>query len=329
MATPGVTCMTSRFLRSATAILCLAVCGEGFPQAYPSRPISIVVPVGPGSQSDNVARVLAERLQAALGQPVLVENRAGADAMIGTEFVAKAAPDGYTLLFSLSGPLTVAPTLYAGRVRYDSERDFAPISQLARVTLILTASAQLPANDLRQFVAYTRSHPRTAAIGHMVGVISLLALRAKQVTGADVELIPYKGVTAIWTDLLGGRIHAGIEPLSSALPQIQAGKLKALATFGSSRSAFIPDVATVREQGYPEIEGEAWNALLTRAGTPPAVIDRLNREVVRILALPEVQERLRGVEIKTSDPQSVARMIREDTIRWAKVIRDFDVKPEN
>jgi len=321
--------MTSRFIRSATAILCLAVCSEGFPQAYPSRPISIVVPVGPGSQSDNVARVLAERLQASLGQPVIVENRAGADAMIGTEFVAKAAPDGYTLLFSLSGPLTVAPTLYAGRVRYDSERDFAPISQVARVTLILTTSAQLPFNDLKQFVAYTRSHPRTAAIGHLVGVISLLALRAKQVTGADVELIPYKGVTAIWTDLLGGRIHAGIEPLSSALPQIQAGKLKALATFGSSRSPLIPDIATVREQGYPEIEGEAWNALLTRAGTPPAVIERLNREVVRILALPDVQERLRGVEIKTNDPQSVARMIREDTTRWAKVIRDFDVKPDN
>jgi len=321
--------MTSRFIRSATAILCLAVCSEGFPQAYPSRPISIVVPVGPGSQSDNVARVLAERLQASLGQPVIVENRAGADAMIGTEFVAKAAPDGYTLLFSLSGPLTVAPTLYAGRVRYDSERDFAPISQVARVTLILTTSAQLPFNDLKQFVAYTRSHPRTAAIGHLVGVISLLALRAKQVTGADVELIPYKGVTAIWTDLLGGRIHAGIEPLSSALPQIQAGKLKALATFGSSRSPLIPEMATVREQGYPEIEGEAWNALLTRAGTPPAVIERLNREVVRILALPDVQERLRGVEIKTNDPQSVARMIREDTTRWAKVIRDFDVKPDN
>src|SRR5258708_5501821 len=194
--------MTSRFLRSATAILCLAVCGEGFPQAYPSRPISIVVPVEPGSQSDNVARVLAERLQASLGQPVIVENRAGADAMIGTEFVAKAAPDGYTLLFSLSGPLTVAPTLYAGRVRYDSERDFAPISQLARVTLILTASAQLPANDLRQFVAYTQSHPRTAAIGHLVGVISLLPLRAKQVTGADVELIPYKGVPSLYADLL-------------------------------------------------------------------------------------------------------------------------------
>ncbi len=319
--------MTSRFFRSATAILCLAVWCEAFPQAYPSKPISMVVPLGPGSQADNVARVLAERLQAALGQPVLVENRPGADGTIGTEFVAKAAPDGHTLLFALSSPLTIAPTLYAG-IRYDSEKDFAPITQVARATLILTTSAQFPFNDLKQFVAYTRSHPRTAAIGYLAGLNYLMALRVRK-AGADVELIRYKGVTAIWTDLLGGRIHAGVEPLSSDLPQIQAGKLKALATFGSSRSALIPDVATVHEQGYPEIEGEAWNALLTRAGTPPAVIDRLNREVVRILSLSEVQERLRGVEIKTSDPQSVARMIREDTIRWAKVIRDFDVKPEN
>src|SRR5882672_5578186 len=156
--------MTSRFLRSATAILCLAVCGEGFPQAYPSKPISLVVPLGPGSQADNVARVLAERLQASLGQPVLVENRPGAGSMIGTEAVAKAAPDGYTLLYSVAGPMTTAPTLYAGQIRYDSEKDFAPITQVARVTLILTTSAQLPFNDLKQFLAYTRSHPRTAAI---------------------------------------------------------------------------------------------------------------------------------------------------------------------
>ena len=320
--------MTSRLLGPAAAILCLAVWSEAFPQAYPSKPISLVVPLGPGSQADNVARVLAERLQAALGQPVLVENRPGAEGMIGTESVAKAAPDGHTLLFALWSPMTIAPTLYAERIRYDSEKDLAPITLVARATLILATSAQSPFNDLKQFVAYTQSHPRTAAIGYLAGLNYLLALRVRQ-AGADVELIRYKGVTAIWTDLLGGRIHAGVEPLSSDLPQIQARKLKALAIFGSSRSALIPDVATVGEQGYPEMEGEAWNALLTRAGTPPAVIDRLNREVVRILALPEVQERLRGVEIKTSDPQSVARMIREDTIRWAKVIRDFDVKPEN
>src|SRR3989442_13629198 len=129
--------MTSGFLRLATAILCLAVWCEGFPQAYPSRPISMVVPLGPGSQADNVARVLAERLQAALGQPVLVENRPGAEGMIGTESVAKAPPDGHTLLFAIGSAMTIAPTLYAERIRYDTERDFAPISQVARATFIL------------------------------------------------------------------------------------------------------------------------------------------------------------------------------------------------
>src|SRR6266852_9835950 len=243
--------MTSRLLGSAAAILCLAVWSEGFSQGYPSKPISMVVPLGPGSQADNVARVLAERLQAALGQPVLVENRPGADGTIGTEFVAKAAPDGHALLFALSSAMTIAPTLYAERIRYDSEKDLAPITLVARLTLILATSAQFPFNDLKQFIAYTRSHPRTAAIGYLAGLNCLLALRVKHATGADVELIRYKGVTAIWTDLLGGRIHAGVEPLSSDLPQIQAGKLKAIATFGSSRSALIPDVATVREQGYP------------------------------------------------------------------------------
>src|SRR6266849_3401872 len=146
--------MTSRLLGSAAVILSLAVWSEAFPQAYPSKPISMIVPLGPGSQADNVARVVAERLQAALGQPVLVENRPGADGTIGTEFVSKAAPDGHTLLFALSSPLTVAPTLYADRTRYDSEKDFAPITQVARVTLILTTSTQLPFNDLKQFVAY-------------------------------------------------------------------------------------------------------------------------------------------------------------------------------
>src|SRR5258706_9939178 len=147
--------MTSRLLGSAAAVLSLAVWGYAFPQAYPSRPISMVVPLGPGSQADNVARVLAERLQAALGQPVLVENRPGADGTIGTEFVAKAAPDGHTLLFALSSSFTIAPTLYAERIRYDSEKDFAPIAQFARLTLILATSAQSPFNARKQFVAYT------------------------------------------------------------------------------------------------------------------------------------------------------------------------------
>ena len=323
--------MSSSLCKLAFAVLFLSFWGEGYPQAYPSRPITLIVTLSPGSQSDIVARLLAGHMQTSLGQPVVVENRVGADGMIAAEGVSKAAPDGYTLLYAVSGTLAIAPTLYAGKMRYDTEKDLAPIAQVARATFIITASAGLPAANLKQFIDYTRARPRTAALGHLLGAAHLLALRTKQVTGADVALIAYKGPPQIWTDLYGGRIHVGLETLGAAQPQIKAGKLKALAVLGSSRSPLLPEVATVREQGYPEMEGEGWNALLTRAGTPPAIIDRLYREVVRIVALPDVQARLQkaGVEIKTSDPQSLARIIREDTARWGQIIRDFGVKAEN
>jgi len=300
-----------------------------YAQPYPTRPISLIVPLAPGSQPDNVARVLAEKLRASLGQPVIVENRAGADGMIGTEAVAKSAPDGYTLLLAISGPLTIAPALYAGRIRYDGEKDFAPIAQVTRVIFVVTASPALDVRNLNQFASYTRSHPNTVALAYLPSFPHLMALRLKQVTGADAELIGYNGPAQILTDMLGGRIHAAVEALSTAQAQIQAGKIRALATLGSSRSPAIPDVATVREQGYPEIEAEGWHGVLARAGTPPAIIERLYQEISRIMMLPDVQERFRkvGTEVKVSDPKTVARMIHEDTQRWAKIVRDFNVKP--
>jgi tripartite-type tricarboxylate transporter receptor subunit TctC len=320
--------MKTILLAAAAAFL---LCAPARAQTYPSRAISLIVPLAPGSQPDNVARVLAEKLRGALGAPVLVENRPGADGMIGTEAVARSAPDGYTLLFAISGPLTIAPALYAGRIRYDSEKDFAPIAQVTRVIFVVTANPRLGVQNLDQLTAYTRANPKTAALGYLPSFPHLMALRLKQATGADVELIGYNGPAQILTDMLGGRIHAAVEALSTAQAQIQAGKIKALATLGSSRSPAIPDVPTVREQGYPEIEAEGWHGLLARAGTPASVIERLYQEIVRAMSLPDVQERLRkaGTEVKTSDPKTVARMIREDTERWARIVRDFNVRPEN
>ena len=317
-----------RFLIVAIALLAQGL-AQG--QPYPSRPISMVVPLAPGSQPDNVARVLAEKLRTSLGQPVLVENRPGADGMIGTEAVAKAAPDGYTLLYAISGPLTIGPALYPKRIRYSAERDLAPLAQTARVVFVVTASTALPVKNLGQFVAYTRAHPRTAALGYLPSFPHLMALRLKQATAADVELIAYNGPAQILTDMLGGRLHAAIEALSTAQAHIRAGKVAALATLGASRSEVISDVPTVREQGYPEIEAEGWHAVFTRAGTPGAIVERLHREITAALALPDVKERLAkaGTDIKTGDPQTVARMMREDTARWAKIVQDFGVKPEN
>jgi len=316
------------FLVLAFALLASAAANA---QSYPSRPITMVVPLTPGSQPDNVARLLAEKLRISLGQAVLVENRPGADGMIGTDAVAKSAPDGYTLLYAISGPLTIGPALYPKRIRYNAERDLAPVAQVARVVFVVTANANLPAKNLHQFVAYTHSNPRTAALGYLPSFPHLMALRMKQATGADVELVAYNGPAQIRSDMLGGRLHAAIEALSTVQAHIRAGKVTALATLGTSRSGVISDVATVREQGYPEIEAEGWHAVFARAGTPPAIIERLHREITAALALPDVKERLAkaGTDIKTADPQTVARMLREDTVRWAKIVQDFGVKPEN
>ena len=309
----------------------LLICSMAQAQSYPTRPISLIVPLAPGSQPDNVARVMAEKLRVSLGQPVLVENRPGADGMLGTEAVAKSSPDGHTLLLAISGPLTIAPALYAGRIRYDGEKDFAPIAQVTRVVFVVTSNPALDLKNLNQFAAYSKAHPKSVALGHLPSFPHLMALRLKQVTGADAELIGYNGPAQLLTDMLGGRVHAAVEALSTAQAQIQAGKIRALATLGSSRSAAIPDVATVREQGFPEIEAEGWHGVLARAGTPAAIVDRLYQEIAAVMTMPDVQERFRkvGTEVKLSDPKTVARMIHEDTQRWAQIVRDFNVKPSD
>lgn len=308
------------------------VADVAFAQAgYPSGPLKIFVPSAPGTQSDIVSRAIAQRLQSILGQPVLVDNRPGADGMLAVEALVNAPADGLTLAHVQSGSLTIAPTLYPNRVRYDPERDLAPITHTVKATFIMTVGADSPVRDLKQLVAYSKANPRTAAIGHMPGAAYLGALVAKAVTQADVELIPYKGQPAIWTDLFGGRIHAGIEPVGGAFTQIRAGKLRPIALLGSARTALLPDVPTAAEQGFPGIEADAWNALFVRAGTAPAVIERLNQEVVRILSATEMKERLlgQGMEVEPSDPGTLGKRVRDDRAKWAKVIKDFNVKAEN
>jgi tripartite-type tricarboxylate transporter receptor subunit TctC len=300
-------------------------------QSFPSGPMKIVVPSAPGTQSDIVSRALAQRLQIVLGQPVIVDNKPGADGMLAVEAVVNSLPDGLTLVNVQSGSLTIAPTLYANRIRYDPERDLAPITHTVRATFLLTVNAQSSIRDIKQFVAYTKANPRSAAIGHMPGAAYLAALVAKQVTQADVELIPYKGQPAIWTDLLGGRIHAGIEPVGGAYPQIRAGKLRPIALLGSARTSLLPDVPTATEQGFSGIEADAWNGLFARAGTPPAVIERLHREIVRILGATDLRESLlaQGMEVELSDPITLARRVRDDRTKWDAVIKTFNVKAEN
>ncbi|MFN0305797.1 MAG: Bug family tripartite tricarboxylate transporter substrate binding protein [Burkholderiales bacterium] len=321
----------TRITHVALALLLLGASTAASGQTYPSGPVKIVVPSAPGTQSDLVARAIAQRLAPVLGQPVLVDNRPGADGMLAVEAIVNAPPDGLTIANVQSGSLTLAPTLYPNRVRYDPERDLAAITHTVRATFILTVNSQLPVRNIKELVAHTKANPRTGALGHMPGVAYLAALVAKSVTEADIELIAYKGQPAIWTDLLGGRIHGGIEPVGGAFNQIRAGKLRAIALLGSARTALLPDVPTATEQGFPGMEVDAWNALFARAGTPPAIIDRLHREVVRILTAPDLVENMlsQGMELEVSNPATLAKRVRDDRAKWAKVVKEFNVKAEN
>src|SRR5581483_4585487 len=196
-------------------------CSASAETPYPTKPIRLVVTLAPGSQPDIVARVLAERMQASLGQPVIVENRPGADGTIGTELVARSAADGYTLLYALGGSLTVAPALYGSRVRYESEKDFAPITQTVRTTVFLTANAAFPASDLKSLASYTSTHPRTTTLGHTAGTPYLMALLLRQAVSDAAELVAYKGNSEVATDLLAGRIQAGLSSLPGVRPYIK------------------------------------------------------------------------------------------------------------
>lgn len=316
-------------LRSLVVVAVAALVHSfAFAQTYPSGPVKIVVASAPGTQSDIVSRAIAQRLAPVLGQPVLIDNRPGADGMLSVEAVVNAPADGHTLVNVQSGSVTIAPTLYGARMRYDPERDLAPITHTVRATFILTTNAAMPIRDIKSFVLFTRANPKTGAIGHTSGAAYLAALLVKQVTEADVELVTYKGQPQIWSDLFGGRIHAGVEPVGGAYPQIKAGKIRPIALLGSARTSLLPDLPTATEQGFPGVEADAWNALFARAGTPQPVIERLHREVTRILA--ELKPGLleQGMEAFTSEPAELAQRVREDRAKWAKVIRDFNVKVE-
>jgi tripartite-type tricarboxylate transporter receptor subunit TctC len=318
-------------LARLVALAVFALPGAALAQSWPTAPLKIVVPSAPGTQSDLAARVIAQHMQPAIGQSVIVENKPGADGMLAVESVVNAPADGYTIVNVQSGSLTIAPTLYPTRIRYDPDRDLLPITGTVKATFILTANPALPVNDIKSFIAYTKANPNKGAIGHMPGAAYLGALRFRVSTGADAELIPYKGQQQIWTDLLGNRLWGGIEPVGGVLPQIRAGKIKAIALLGAQRTALLPDVATSGEQGFPGLEADAWNALFARAGTPPAIIDRIHRETVRILTSSEVKELLlkQGMEAEPSDPKTLGQRMRDDRAKWAKAIKDFGVKAED
>lgn len=299
-------------------------------QAYPSKPLHMIVPFPPGGPTDVLGRVLGQGLSDAMGQPVVVDNKAGAAGNIGVDYAAKAAPDGYTLAIVPVGNIAVNPTLFTN-LPYKAS-DLAPVTMLATVENVLVVNPSVPAATLKELLALAAQKPGTLSFAspgagsqaHLAGELMSL--------DANVKLlhVPYKGVGPAITDLIGGQVTMMFAQVSSVLPQIKAGKLRALGVASLKRSAVLPEVPTIAEQGLPRFEAVSWYALMVPAGTPQAVIDRLDAETIKLLAQPQLKEKLAalGMDAAGGKPQELAAAIRAETQRWAEVIRQKSIKPE-
>ena len=299
-------------------------------QAFPARPIQLVVPLGPGGINDIISRLIAQKLTESWGQPVIVVNKPGAGGIIGSEAVAKSPPDGYTLLMVYSSHM-VNPSLYA-KLPYDTIRDFAPITLVNTVNLVLTVGADVPASSVRDLIALAKARPGQLNYG-TIGIGSLghlAALRFAKEAGIDVVQVPYKSAPEVTTALLRGDAAFYFDSPITALPFIRSGKVRALAVTSSARSAVLPDVPTLAEAGLPGFEVVGWNGLLAPAGTPRPTIGKLNEEIVRILHSAEVTALLReqGVEVVGDTPEEFAGVIRTDIEKWRGIVEAAGIKIE-
>ncbi len=309
----------------AALILVLASAGA-FSQAYPAKPIRLVVPYPAGGPLDIMARAIGQKLTEAWKQPVVVDNRAGAGGNIGADFVAKSAPDGYTLLMGAVATHAINPSLYS-KIPYDPVRDFAPVALVAQVPNILVLNPAVPAKTVRELIALARSKPgylnfgsgSTGSTGHLAGELF------NTMAGVKMVHIPYKGAAPATADLLGGQVHLMFDNLASALPNVKAGKLRALAVTTLARSEAIPELPTIAESGLPGFDLSTWFGLMVPAGTPPEIVARLNAEIVRALDAKDMRERLEkmGAEpLPNNTPEHFAAFIRAEAAKYAKVVKD-------
>lgn len=313
------------------ALVGIALAPAALAQTWPARSLRIVVPFAAGGATDAVARTLGQALGETLGQTVVIDNRAGAAGALGADLVAKAPPDGYTLLMATTSTHAVLPVLQP-KLAYDPMRDFALVSLVARAPNVLIAGPGLAANNVAELIALARAKPDTlnfassgtGTITHLIGELF------KSQAGIRVTHVPYKSGVQSVPDVMSGQVAYLFDSIVWSLPQIKAGKLKGLAITSSKRSALAPDLPTVAEQGLPGFEGTTWLAIAAPAGTPTEVVNRLQSEIARHLASPDVRQKLaaQGAEAESSTPAELAALIRGDMARWGKVIRDAGVKAE-
>jgi tripartite-type tricarboxylate transporter receptor subunit TctC len=322
--------LLSRCIAHAIAAVILIPAGMVAAQTYPAKPVRFVAPYPPGGVNDIVARILGQRMAQALGQPWIIENRAGRGGNIGTDFVAKSAPDGYMLVHGGMGSLTLGPFL--GKVPYDALRDFVPITLTARAPNILAVHPSLPVRSVKELIALAKARPgqldyATSGVGSTPHVTAALFVSMAQV---NMVHIPYKGGAPATTDLLAGQVPVAFAPIASLLPHVSSGRVRGLAVSSLQRSMSLPDMPTVNEAGLPSFEMNPWFGILAPAGTPPEIVTRLNTELVRILRSPEVASQFgaQGVEPAHSTPSEFLAVIKSDLQKWEKVIREAGIKGE-
>jgi tripartite-type tricarboxylate transporter receptor subunit TctC len=310
-------------IRACAAIACIAACTANA-QEFPARSIRMIVPIGAGGSADTIARILARQMSEKLGQPIVIDNRAGGASNLGTSLAAKSPADGYTVLFA-STTFAINVSLYKAALPYNATQDFAPISLIAKTTQVVTAHPSVPARNLRELIALAKAHPGKLTYGtggsgtpnHLVA--ELIKTEAK----IDILHVPFKGGSAPVVALLAGQIDLFLSAPTSVLVYIKDQRLRALAVSTAKRSTVLPDTPTISESGLPGFDVATWYCLLAPAGTPPAVIEKIRSALVQSIASPDVQQRLQdeGASLETSTPSQLASFLRSEIDQWGKAVK--------
>lgn len=321
----------TRVARLACAFVLATGAAAAMAQAYPSKPIKLVIPYPPGGIGDTLARELGTQLTLRMGQPVLVESKPGASQMIGADYVAKSAPDGHTIFLASLSSLVL--NVYAQKTMpYDPVKDFAPVSMFFSTPLFLVVNPQVPVKNVTEFIAYGKANPGKLTFGS-IGTGSSLHLTGemfKSAAGVDMLHVPYKGSVPAVTDLLGGQIQALFDAGTSSLPHVRAGKLRVLGVSSIKRASGTPDIPTIAESGVPGFDASFWFGIVAPAATPKAIVQKLSAEINEILKQPAVRDRFKssGVEVAGSTPEEMAAQIQADMPRWTEIQRKAGIKPE-
>ena len=322
----------SRLLKGALLLACMfPILAAGQGSAYPERPVRMIVAYPPGGSTDTAARLVAEALSRLIGQTVLVENKAGAGGTIGAAYVAKSAPDGYTLLFGSAAELSIARATRIN-VPFDTLRDFEPITLVGLVPFLLVTNAKLPPDNLGELLAWIKANPGKVnyssfgsnTTNHLAGEAFKVA------AGIEATHVPYKGSSPSITDLLGGQVQYTFDTITATLPHVRSGGLKAIAVALGERSALVPDVPTLSESGLPGFTAGTWFGMMAPKGTPPAIIDELHRDVVAVLRSDAMRKEFaaKGIETGGNTPQEFAKFIGDESARWTELAARIDLKPQ-